>query len=442
MRNLKKIIVVVLFAVAIFGIYRLTIGQPKGQQPTTTPVTRGSISATVSESGNVLSTGASNVTSPISGIIENIFVKNGEQVAAGQNLFSVKSVASAADKASAYASYLNAVSSANSTAENKLTLQGQLETDRQNVLNAQDAVDTMNYNLDNSLVNPATKKTYTQNEIDSINSALTSALENFSAVEKKYLDADTAISAASASVNSNWLAYQNTQNTTVTAPVAGTVANISFASGDQVTGSSATVSSNAISNASGTTASSTSASNVLYLMKGGNPIIQAAVNEVDIPQLTVGQPAEVTFNAIPNTTFTGRIERLDTLGTNNQGVVTYNMYVVLDSADVRIRPGMSVNVNIITNHKDNVLLVPSAAVQTSGGQSYVRVLGKNGQISQVPVQTGISDDTNTEIVSGLSAGQQVVTGFTSSSGAAGGTSPFSRGFGGAGGLRPGGFGGR
>jgi multidrug efflux pump subunit AcrA (membrane-fusion protein) len=96
---------------------------------------------------------------------------------------------------------------------------------------------------------------------------------------------------------------------------------------------------------------------------------------------------------------------------------------------------MSATANIITKVADNVLLVPSSAVQTVGTASTVRVL-KNGQISTIPVQIGDVSDSQTVIISGLTEGQTVVTSVVSTTPTTStDSSPFS------GGLRLGGFGG-
>ncbi len=101
------------------------------------------------------------------------------------------------------------------------------------------------------------------------------------------------------------------------------------------------------------------------------------------------------------------------------------MFVSFLAPLATIKPAMSASVIIQTNRKDNVLMVPSAAVQTTGGQSVVKVLN-NGQISTVPVTTGISSDTDTEITSGLSEGQSLVIGSSLISSQTGSSSsPFS-----------------
>ena len=105
-----------------------------------------------------------------------------------------------------------------------------------------------------------------------------------------------------------------------------------------------------------------------------------------------------------------------------------------------IYPNMSATANIITATKNDVLLVPTAAVQTQNDQTYVRVL-KNGKIQQVDVETDLSSSTQIEITSGLSEGDNVITSTVSSttSGSSTSTSPFSSfgrgGFGGGGAVR-------
>jgi macrolide-specific efflux system membrane fusion protein len=106
--------------------------------------------------------------------------------------------------------------------------------------------------------------------------------------------------------------------------------------------------------------------------------------------------------------------------------------LVLDESESDILPNMSATASIITKVDDNVLLVPSAAVQTVGASSTVKVL-KNGQVSAVSVQTGDSSNSETVITSGLSVGDTVVTSTISTGAASTTTSPFSGGLGGFGG---------
>jgi macrolide-specific efflux system membrane fusion protein len=107
-----------------------------------------------------------------------------------------------------------------------------------------------------------------------------------------------------------------------------------------------------------------------------------------------------------------------------------------DVSNSDILPNMTATANIISKVEDNVLLIPSSAVQTVGTASTVNVL-KNGQVTSVSVQVGDSSDSQTAITSGLSEGDTVVTSTisTATTTTTSSSSPFS------GGLRLGGFGG-
>jgi membrane fusion protein, macrolide-specific efflux system len=233
----------------------------------------------------------------------------------------------------------------------------------------------------------------------------------------------------------------------VTAPTSGTVANLSAVSGSTVAasagnsgsgnGNSANSSASSGSSGSSSSSSTSSDSQVLIIGDFSNLLIKAQVNEVDIPKIKSGQKATVTLDAFPDKTFVGTVANVDTIGTTSSGVVTYNVYITLVAPPSDIQPGMSASVSIETDRKDDVLKVPTTAIQNSNGTSSVRVLN-NGQINQVEVQTGISSDSETEIDSGLSEGDMVVTSIaTPKTSGQSGTSPFSglgggRGFGGGG----------
>lgn len=151
-------------------------------------------------------------------------------------------------------------------------------------------------------------------------------------------------------------------------------------------------------------------------------IAQLSVNEVDAARLQVGQKATLSFDAIDDLTLTGKIAEIDAVGTVSQGVVSYTVKIDFDELEAEIKSGMTVNANIITDVRQDVLAVPSSAVKTQGERSYVLAfvppLANAGDSSgiesaqepvQIPVTIGISDDTNIEVRTGLTAGQQIVT---------------------------------
>ncbi len=201
-------------------------------------------------------------------------------------------------------------------------------------------------------------------------------------------------------------AQQNMKDATVTAPIDGIIAKSNVHIGDIVTNGTAT---------NGT---------AMITMITQQKYAQIALNEVDAAKVAVGQKANISFDALDSLNITGNVIAVDMLGTVSQGVVTYNVKVGFDTQDERIKPGMSANVSIITVTKVDALLVPSAAVKTQGTQSYVQVVENlsPAQLEQattsgialpqgpqnVMVETGSSNDTMTEILTGLTGGEQVV----------------------------------
>jgi len=133
----------------------------------------------------------------------------------------------------------------------------------------------------------------------------------------------------------------------------------------------------------------------------------------------------LTFDSITNATFTGKVAGINKLGAVSSGVTSYPATIEFDSSSDKILPNMSVSASIITNIKDDVIMVPSGAVQTQESQTVVREL-KNGQLTFVPVTIGETSGTQTEIVSGVNEGDEVVTSVisASSSTSSTSTSPF------------------
>ncbi|MEK9165617.1 MAG: HlyD family efflux transporter periplasmic adaptor subunit, partial [Patescibacteria group bacterium] len=166
-------------------------------------------------------------------------------------------------------------------------------------------------------------------------------------------------------------------------------------------------------------------------------IAEITLNEIDITKVKSGQKANITFDAVPDLNITGQVAEVDTLGTTTQGVVNYGVKIAFDAQDERIKPGMSLSVSIIIDAKTDTLLVPNSAVKGQGNASYVEVLSTgqteptepnsaeakilgdniNSLPRRQPVTIGLSNDTMTEIISGLNEGNQVVTQTTTSTSA-------------------------
>lgn len=196
---------------------------------------------------------------------------------------------------------------------------------------------------------------------------------------------------------------------------------------------------------------------VIATVVGDNKTSTISLNEVDAAKVVAGQKVTLTFDAIDNLNATGTVREADLVGTVTQGVVTYNVKIDINTEDSRVKPGMSVNATIITGSKEHVLIAPSSAIKTQGNTKYVEVfeglatstisgqqtnrpafasstnfanrnstttrayiagnetaqtrtttITSNVQPRKQNVEIGDSDDTNTEIISGLKVGDKIV----------------------------------
>jgi HlyD family secretion protein len=151
--------------------------------------------------------------------------------------------------------------------------------------------------------------------------------------------------------------------------------------------------------------------------------IDTNMDEADIGRIAVGQDAEFTVDAYPELPFKGMVSEVRIAPTTIQNVVTYDVVVRVDNPDLKLKPGMTANVSVITASKKGVLLLPNAALRfkpadisgvETGSSGRVNgqgawVLDEKGRPKRVAITTGITDGTDTEIVSGrLKEGDRVI----------------------------------
>ena len=246
-------------------------------------------------------------------------------------------------------------------------------------------------------------------------------------------------------------AQRTLSETTLRAPLGGTVASVNGIVGQSVSGGglvSATSSASTSTSGTGASSSGSSSSGFVTLVGLSSMQVTAAFAESDVAKLAIGQPATVTVSALGGAQLAAHIAAINPVASSSSSVVQYTVTFALDRANKQLKPGMTASVAVTVAEKDNVLQVPSAAVTGSGRNARVMVL-KNGVSQTVPVVAGLAGDSSTEIVSGLTAGQTYVISTTvaRSTGAGAGTSttPSTRvggglggGFGGGGFARPGG----
>ena len=135
--------------------------------------------------------------------------------------------------------------------------------------------------------------------------------------------------------------------------------------------------------------------------------IEVPLAEMDVARVAPGQEVEIVLDALPDVTLRGRVSYVAPVATIAQGVVNYPVKIEVENPDPAVRPGMTAGVSIVVERREDVLMVPNRAVRSTGRQRVVEVLYQD-QVIQAPVTLGMSNDTMTEVVSGLKEGDQVV----------------------------------
>jgi HlyD family secretion protein len=137
--------------------------------------------------------------------------------------------------------------------------------------------------------------------------------------------------------------------------------------------------------------------------------IDVVVDEIDIGRVAVGQQVTITLDALPGETLAGQIEQIAQTAQLDSGVVSYKVRVNLEPSDAPLRAGMTANVDIVTERRQDVLLVPNRfiSIDRLTGRTFVdRLIGQ--EIQPIEIQTGLRDETYSEALAGLEAGDIVV----------------------------------
>jgi multidrug efflux pump subunit AcrA (membrane-fusion protein) len=392
---IKIIIPIIIIGLGWFIFSKINSSKNSTPVYKTAQVTKSDIVSTISSSGSITSGNNTSIYTSASGVVTAVYAKNGDTVKQGQKIAQINLDQDGQQKqTNAWASYLNAKNSVTSNQQNKLSLQNSLDSAKIAEATAQDAVNNI-YNFPKSDL-----------QINTINSNLTIAQRALTLAQQKYDSADSSIAASNAQLSSAWYSYQQSSNI-IYAPASGILTNFALTKGMSVANLASTTSSSSSSN------SNTTQSVGIITNPNNQVTASVSLSEVDVVNVKPGQKVTLSMDAFPNKTFTGQVLAINTNGQSTSGVTTYPTIIVFDNSLSGMYPNMSVSANIIIDSKSDVLTVPTSAIQTDSttGTSTVKVM-KNNQMSQVTVETGISDSTNTEIVSGLSEGDTVVTSTT------------------------------
>jgi macrolide-specific efflux system membrane fusion protein len=150
------------------------------------------------------------------------------------------------------------------------------------------------------------------------------------------------------------------------------------------------------------------ATTVIYAMSD-KLIVKADVDETDIGRVRIGMDAVITLDSYPNNPIQGNVFQILFEGVNTSNVITYGVKIEPKTVPPFFRSQMTANISLIANKKDNVVLIPEAALQPSpSGERQVMVPGPEGKPVARTVQVGLETGDQAEITSGLSDGEQVL----------------------------------
>jgi HlyD family secretion protein len=180
-------------------------------------------------------------------------------------------------------------------------------------------------------------------------------------------------------------AQQSLAAATLTSPISGTVVSVGINVGDTVSAGSAT--------------------EIITIIGTKAYEVQATLTSSQIPAVKTGQSASVEVDGVDGNLH-GTVSQVGPVQSTSNGY-TYPVIIALPSADSGLYSGSSADVVISTGEVSRVVAVPTSAVETLGGRSYVLELS-NGQLTRRFVKIGMVGDTYTQVVSGLAPGQSVV----------------------------------
>ncbi len=144
--------------------------------------------------------------------------------------------------------------------------------------------------------------------------------------------------------------------------------------------------------------------------------VETSMDETDYQTFQVGNAAQVTFNALPNQVFDGKVTEVDPALTTSNGTSVVTGIVELAPTKAKLLMGMTASVTVIAGQAQDAVLVPIAALHQQPDGSYTVNVEKNGKFVSTPVQLGLQDLVNAQITSGLQQGDVVSTASTSGTG--------------------------
>lgn len=376
-KKLVGLIAAIIFVIAVINIVRLSLADDTDSYLTTEPVTRGDIVKTVLATGTIKPSLQVNVGAQVTGQVTRIYVRQGDQVKKGQLLAEIDPTLQQNDLLTAEAQLASAKAQRHSTEVQinmyRLALQRQQQMHRDG---------------------------------SGVKSDLEQAQAQYEAQVQQLKVNESQIAQAEVSVRN---ARANLGYTRILAPIDGEVLGI-------------------VTNEGQTVVSSQMAPTILVLANLDTMLVQTRISETDILRVKQGQPLWFYVVANPTQRYESVLDSIQSAptdalqenpgggGNSFQNAIYYNGEFSIENHNRQLKTSMTAQIFIETEKAENVLRVPTAALGARKENTYQVTVLKDGQQETRWVETGINDRQYSEVISGLSEGEQVVIPTTGANG--------------------------
>ena len=350
-RMKKRRILIITICVVVIGIVLgvvFTRGAGPEAVPTTFNVTRGDIVKTVLVDGNLEMPNKAYLSFGMTGTVTEVLVEEGDDVTKDQVLARLDAP------------------SLNSSVE---MAELQVEIAEEQVKAARAQYEIAKDNLDNGV--PGVSEDVLELQVD--------------IAKASWESAKLGLESAKLSLES---AELNLEKAEIVAPFDGMVADISITEGKEI--STAALATPAIS-----------------LVDTSGIEMRGSIDEIDISIVGLNQEANILLDALPDEEIKGRVAFISPIGTTLVGVVSYDTTITLENPVAELRDGMSATAEVIIERRDDVLMIPNRYIRGTLENPKVLVL-VDGQQEERQITLGLSDGFNTEVLSGLQEGEEVV----------------------------------
>jgi len=348
----KRLAIIVTVCVVVIGIVLgvvLTRGTGPQSTATTVNVTRGDVVKTVLVDGNLLMSNKAYLSFGVTGTVTEVLVEEGNNVTEGQVLarLDAPSLESSVEMAE---------------------LQVEIAQEQVKAARAQYEIALINWNA--AVANTTLKKVYR---------------EQVNIAEANWETTKANLEIAELSLES---AELNLEKALIVSPFDGVVTDVAITEGREITAAML-------------------ASPAITVISTGEMELSGFIDEIDVPAVEVGQAAIISFDALPDEEVSGKVVFVSLVSTVRAGVISYAATMSLEDNVTGLRDGMSATAEVIIERRDDVLLIPNRAIRGTLENPKVVVL-VDEQAEEREITLGLTDGINTEVLSGLQEGEQVV----------------------------------